>query len=354
MNSQNTYTRGVLLCLLATVSWGAMFPLMDSTLQHIDPFTFTVMRYTIAGAMFLVFLRMREGREGLRLKGERIGLAWLFGTAGFAGFQFLVFFGQDLIGARGALNASIMMATMPMMGFLVNWVMKKVVPPKFSLVFIAMSFVGTILVVSNGDIGSLIASPKEAGADALLLFAALCWVVYTSGASYFPTWSPIKYTAITTVLGLASATVITAVILAAGGVPVPTAGAVGTILPQLAYMSVIAGFVGVLGWNFGNRYLGPLNGVLFMDVVPVTAFVISALTGVVPAGVQIVGASLTAAALVFNNLYLRRIAKAAPAASPAPAASGPSVGSSSGTSSGTASGSGSASAPAPVGSGTRS
>lgn len=62
MNSQNTYTRGVLLCLLATVSWGAMFPLMDSTLQHIDPFTFTVMRYTIAGAMFLVFLRLREGR----------------------------------------------------------------------------------------------------------------------------------------------------------------------------------------------------------------------------------------------------------------------------------------------------
>lgn len=238
-----------------------------------------------------------------------------------------------------------MMATMPMMGFLVNWVLKKVVPPKFSLVFIAMSFVGTILVVSDGDIGSLIADPKTAGADALLLFAALCWVVYTSGASYFPTWSPIKYTAITTVLGLASATVITAIILAAGGVPVPTAGAVGSILPQLAYMSVIAGFVGVLGWNFGNRYLGPLNGVLFMDVVPITAFVISALTGVVPAGMQIVGASLTAAALVFNNLYLRRVAAKAAAAAPAPAPV---------AASGSGSATSSASAPAPVASGSRS
>jgi drug/metabolite transporter (DMT)-like permease len=79
-------------------------------------------------------------------------------------------------------------------------------------------------------------------------------------------------------------------------------------------MSVIAGFVGVLGWNFGNKYLGPLNGVLFMDVVPVTAFVISALTGVVPAGMQFVGAALTALALVFNNLYLRRIAKRTAAA----------------------------------------
>jgi drug/metabolite transporter (DMT)-like permease len=311
MIDQKNYTRGVLLCLVATVSWGAMFPLMDVTLRHIDPFTFTCMRYAIAGAMFLVFLRIREGSAGLRLKGERVGLAWLFGTAGFAGFQFLVFFGQDLIGERGALNASIMMATMPMMGFLVNWVLRKVVPPKGALAFIAMSFVGTVLVISDGDLGSLFAHPSDFGPDALLLFAALCWVVYTSGAAYFPTWSPIKYTAITTVLGLASATVITAVILATGGVPVPSTGAVGTILPELAYMSIVAGFVGVLGWNFGNKYLGPLNGVLFMDVVPVTAFVISALTGVVPAGMQIAGASLTALALVLNNLYLRRIAKRA-------------------------------------------
>jgi drug/metabolite transporter (DMT)-like permease len=195
----------VLLCLVATVSWGAMFPLMDVTLRHIDPFTFTCMRYAIAGAMFLVFLRIREGADGFRLKGERVGLAWLFGTAGFAGFQFLVFFGQDLIGERGALNASIMMATMPMMGFLVNWVLRKVVPPKGALVFIAMSFVGTILVVSEGDLGSLLSHPSDFGPDALLLFAALCWVIYTSGTAFFPTWSPIKYTAITTVLGLASA-----------------------------------------------------------------------------------------------------------------------------------------------------
>lgn len=267
--------------------------------------------------MFLVFLGMREGTAGFRLKGERIGLAWLFGTIGFAGFQFLVFFGQDLIGERGALNASIMMATMPMMGFGVNWVLRKVVPPKFALVFIAMSFAGVLLVVSEGNFANLLSRPAEFGPNALLLFAALCWVVYTSGAGYFPGWSPIKYTAITTVMGLGSATVITGIILAAGGVAVPTAGAVVSVLPQLAYMSVVAGFVGVLSWNFGNKYLGALNGVLFMDVVPITAFVVSALTGVVPAGVQIAGGVLTALALVFNNIYLRRVAaRAAEAKAP--------------------------------------
>jgi drug/metabolite transporter (DMT)-like permease len=244
----------------------------------------------------------------------------VFGTAGFAGFQFLVFYGQDLIGEQGALIASIMMATMPMMGFLVNWVLRKVVPPRWSFAFIGLSFVGVILVVTKGDLASLVDTPQNFGADALLLFAALCWVIYTSGATYFPAWSPIKYTTVTTILGLGSAVVITAVLLASGAVAVPTGGAVVTILPELAYMSLIAGFGGVLAWNIGNRNLGPLNGVLFMDVVPITAFTISALTGVIPAGMQIVGAAFTASALVLNNLYLRRRAAAATPAPAAPAA----------------------------------
>jgi hypothetical protein len=49
-----------------------------------------------------------------------------------------------------------------------------------------------------------------------------------------------------------------------------------------------------------------MNGVLFMDVVPITAFLVSALTGVVPMPAQITGATLTATALIMNNVYLRR------------------------------------------------
>ncbi len=323
------YGRGVLLCLLATLSWGGMFPVMDVALRHIDPFTFTVMRYGIAGLIFLLVLRAREGREGLRLKGERLGLAWLFGTAGFTGFQFLVFYGQSLIGEQGALNASIMMATMPMLGVLVTWVLRRAVPSKATLSFIALSFVGVILVVSKGDLTDLVARPQDFGPDALLLFAALCWVVYTSGASYFPTWSPIRYTTVTTGLGLASACTITLVLLGTGAVATPTTDSVGGVLPELAYMSVVAGFVGVLAWNTGNKYLGPLNGVLFMDIVPITAFTVSAVTGVIPAPTQLVGAGLTATALVLNNLHLRRRAlhTAAPRAAAPPGAEGGLLGS---------------------------
>jgi hypothetical protein len=77
--------------------------------------------------------------------------------------------------------------------------------------------------------------------------------------------------------------------------------------------------VGVLCWNLGNKILTPLNGVLFMDVVPITAFTVSAIQGIRPGPVQIVGASITAVALILNNIYLRhRMAPAPVAAAPAP------------------------------------
>lgn len=124
----NTYIKGLLCCLLATVSWGAMFPVMTHALIRIDPFNFTTIRYGIAGIAFALLLLFSEGRPAFRLKNERWGLAWLFGTLGFAGFGFLVFLGQHLAGPGGALTASIMMATMPMLGLLTIWALKKSPP----------------------------------------------------------------------------------------------------------------------------------------------------------------------------------------------------------------------------------
>ncbi len=41
---QTSYLRGVLFCLVATVSWGCMFPVMTSALTQMDPFNFTAIR----------------------------------------------------------------------------------------------------------------------------------------------------------------------------------------------------------------------------------------------------------------------------------------------------------------------
>ena len=304
------YIKGVLFCLAATLSWGGMFPVMNEALVRIDPFTFSALRITLAGAAFLALLLVREGRGVLSFDGQSIFMAWFFGTAGFAGFGFLVFYGQQLAGKDCALTASIMMATQPMLALLVTWVIRKSAPPLFSFAFILLSFCGVALVVTKGNIHRLIAEPQNYGADSLIVLGALCWVIYTVGASFYPKWSAVKYTAFTTVLGLTSIYAISGALIAADVVAMPTIQAVVSVAPYLGYMALFAGFIGVLSWNTGNKIITPLNGVLFMDVVPMTTFVISALQGNVPLGVQIAGAGMTCSALILNNWYLRSRASA--------------------------------------------
>ncbi|HFG4999863.1 TPA: DMT family transporter, partial [Salmonella enterica subsp. enterica serovar Havana] len=302
------YLKGLLCCLLATVSWGGMFPVMTHALTYIDPFNFTTFRYGIAGIAFALLLLFREGQNSFRLKGERWGLAWLFGTLGFAGFGFLVFLGQSLAGPGGALTASIMMATMPMLGLLTIWALKKVRPHASTMSFILLSFSGVVLVITNGDVFAVLNSPISLAANLLLIAGALCWVLYTIGGSYFPGWSPLRYTTMTTLLGMISVVLIDLFLVGSGAISVPSAASIITIVPHLLYMALVAGLVAVLCWNVGNRIITPTNGVLFMDVVPITAFIVSALNGVVPTNMQITGAVITAMALVLNNLNQRKLA----------------------------------------------
>jgi drug/metabolite transporter (DMT)-like permease len=299
------YAKGLLCCLLATVSFGLMFPVMTSALTRIDPFTFTSLRYVVAGAAFLALLQRKEGTAALRLKGEPVVLAWALGSIGFAGFGAFVFLGQQMAGRDGALTASIMMATQPMLGLLVNSAVRRVLPPLYSFVFILLSFCGVTLVVTKGDIAGLLHEPQDYAANALIVLGALCWVIYTFGATFFKQWSPLRYTTMTIWLGLTTIVGLNVALFAVHAIALPTLVEVGQIAPHLLYMGLGAGFVGVLSWNLGNRILTPLNGVLFMDVVPLTTFIVSALAGVIATPVQIAGGAITCTALVLNNLYLR-------------------------------------------------
>lgn len=314
---KHPYWAGVLCCLAATVSWGAMFPVMTAALRAVDPFHFTALRYTLAGIAFAILLVCKEGSQAFSLQGERAGLAWLFGTAGFAGFGFLVFLGQQLAGPTGALTASIVMATMPLLGLLANWAIRGARPPASTLCFILLSLSGVALVITNGDVGMLLANPAAFSAYLPLLAGALCWVLYTLGACFFPGWSPYRYTALTTLLGLTSVLGVTLMLDLIGAIALPSVPEVASVLPHLLYMALVAGVLGVLCWNIGNKIVTPVNGVLFMDVVPVTAFSISALTGVVPHAMQVAGAAVTALALVLNNVYQRRRVALSLAARPA-------------------------------------
>ena len=295
--------RGAGLLLLAAVAWGGLFPVAMVILPVLDPFHMTAIRYSIAAIIFVIVLVIAEGPRALKLENRGLRAAML-GTAGFAGLGLLVFVGlQHSRPEHGA----IIMATQPLIAAVVAWQLRGVRPARATLGFLGVALLGVLLVVTKGHVTGLFAGGTGVG-DLLMFLGAVSWVVYTLGAAEFPTWSPLRYTALTSVLSLPAILGLTALATATGYVSTPSADDVASVGWQLAYVIGIASVLGVLAWNAGNKLIGLSNGVLFINFVPVTVFAIRIAQGHRFQPIEFVGAALVIVALIANNVLARQAA----------------------------------------------
>src|SRR5262249_21849672 len=159
-----------------------------------------------------------------------------------------------------------------------------------TLAALAVALVGVLLVVTKGRFAGLFEDGTGFG-DLLMLAGAVSWVVYTLGAADFPSWSPLRYTALTCVLSLPAIFGLTTIATASGPVSTPSAQEGDSVGWQLAYIIGVASVLGVLSWNAGNRLLGPANGVLFINFVPITVFIIRIAQGHRFQPIEFVGAA---------------------------------------------------------------
>jgi drug/metabolite transporter (DMT)-like permease len=287
--------------LAAAAFWGGMFPVAKAMLQFVDPFFLTLIRYALTFIVMLVILWAVEGGSSLRADGRRWSLL-LYGCIGFCGFGFLVFSG---LRASTPAHGAILVALMPMITAVITSLTSRKLPGATTLASIAVALLGVALVVSNGRPAALLES-RSLGADAMILLGVASWVVYTLGGKRFAGWSPLRYSTLTVAYGLVGIATCTALADAAGLAHVPSAAQVANAAPYFIYVVVFATVIAVLAWNEGVRRMGAVNGALFINFVPITAFIIQALQGRPLHTVELAGAALVTCALLLNNLLQRR------------------------------------------------
>ena len=297
----NPTLRGVVLLLVAATAWGGLFPIAQVTLSSLDPFYMTAIRYGITAVILLLLLAVVEGSAALRMDGN-IGRLALLGSVGFAGLGLLVLIGLQYSRPE---HGAIIMATQPLIAALVAWLLRGTRPAKSTLGFLGIALAGVVLVITKGHFAGLFDGGTGWG-DVLMFFGALSWVVYTLGAAEFPSWSPLRYTALTCALALPAILGLALVATVSGYVDVPSGAAVASVGWQLAYIIGIASVLAVLAWNAGNRILGASNGVLFINFVPVTVFAIRIAQGHRFTPIEFVGAALVIGALIANNIVTTR------------------------------------------------
>ena len=304
---------GVLAATVTTLAWGGQFAVSKSAFAHLDPVWLTALRYGAATVVFLVLLVAVEGRAALRPDPDFPRVAGL-GVVGFAGFNLLAFVGLTMTTPQAA---SLIVSTMPLITAFVLWARTGSRPSRTTWGSSGVALAGVCLVLTDGHLGLLLHGGLGWG-DLLVLAGAASWVVYTTGAATVPHWSPLRYTALSSAAGSVAILVVALGGTAAGWLTLPTPADVAATWWQLGYVALVAAVVAVLCWNGATRVLGAQDAVLFINLVPVTAFTIEAFHGHVPHGAELAGAALTLAALVANNVLTRRATARNPRSAPVP------------------------------------
>lgn len=303
---KNKVLIGAFLCFIASVSWGAMFPVANHAFQNIDPFYFTIFRYGTVSIILVILLLWREGIKAFRLEGKGFAL-WFFGTMGFTVYNILIFFGQNLLGEPGIMVASIMESVMPMISIVIVWLLYRNRPHNFTLLCVIFAFIGASLVITKGDFGAFFSATSNMIPTFIIFISVIGWVVYTMGGESFPGWSILRYSTLSCLLGTLTAGVVVTIVTLSGYVSVPTLETIKIVSPHITFMALFPGLIALLGWNYGVSILKPLNGLLFLNFVPVTTLTISVIQGTLVTIYDVIGAAFIIISLIANNLYLRKL-----------------------------------------------
>lgn len=295
---------GLLIALFTVALWGAQLPIAKVAMAEIDGYTVSLVRYGVAGLGFLAVLVWREGVASLAMEG-RGPLVAASGILGMGASALLVFVGLQLTTPEVAV---IIIALQPAMAAIYEWSSKGRRPEGFTLGCLVVAFLGVVLVVSRGGaaFGDASIGPQALLGDLLVLIGAMAWVGYTLSTQRFAGWSSLRVAALTSIAAMLALLLVWLAALWLGEARVPDATTLARHGWRLGYLSVFGVFVAMFLWTVSSRQIGPLNATLLLNLMPVITFAFRALEGARFAPVEILGAGLVVAALVANNLYLRR------------------------------------------------
>jgi drug/metabolite transporter (DMT)-like permease len=250
----------------------------------------------VAAVILVTALLLVEGAQSLRCEG-RLFLVGVLGIVGIGGGVLMMFVGLHRTHAE---HAAVIVATQPLVAALVSWLVRGQRPDSRTLLSVGLAFIGVALVVTRGTPLSL-AGAESATGDLLVLGAALCWVTYTLSAAAFPTWSALRFTALTAGTGTLFVLAATLVVVLLGTATLPTTGQPVSVGWQIAFVTFGAALLGTLCWNVGIQRVGA-NGVLFINFVPITAFIIGLARGYPFNWAEVLGALLVIVALFSSRL----------------------------------------------------
>ncbi|HEV8242951.1 MAG TPA: DMT family transporter [Nitrospirales bacterium] len=253
----------------AALVWGGSIVAQKFSLGSFSAVEVSVLRGTGALAILVPLWWWQEGGT-VKFSARDIDVFFVLGL-GVLGNHLLTLFGLRYIGAAAA---GVIIGASPVITALLSSLLIRDVP--FSAVWAGcvLSFAGVALVSASGEDPTVGANPWLGGV--LVILGLVSWALYTiGGRRTMERFSPL--TVNWTTLGLSILLQIPLLwtdqkMMVAGAASVPVPGWVA-----LAYLIVFATALGQQAWLYGVQGVGPSRAGVFVNLIPVSALVFSAL-----------------------------------------------------------------------------
>jgi drug/metabolite transporter (DMT)-like permease len=257
-----------LLCL-PPLFWAGNMVVGRAMRNDLPPVAMTFWRWSIAGLLLIPFV-MGE----LIAHRAAIVRAWklfaVLGLINIAVFNTLCYAGLRYTTAT---NAVLLNSTVPVFILLISWLALREPLSLRQCAGVMLSLLGVVVIVAHGDVQMLLALHFNLG-DILLLAAMVLWAIYT----VLLRWSPVGMStgaslATMILFGLPPLAVMYGVELASGARFALTSTGAAT----LAYYGIFPSVLAYLFYNRGVVRIGANRAGVFVHLVPVFGFLLSAI-----------------------------------------------------------------------------
>jgi drug/metabolite transporter (DMT)-like permease len=161
--------------LFAVIVWGASFIATKVALQDLSPITIVWLRF-LMGVMILGFVVVLRRQFSLPEKKE----SGYFALLGFLGITFHQWLQSNALQTSEAGTTAWIVSTTPVFMALLGWFLLKERLGWTKNFGILLAFLGVLVVVSKGDLGSISIGKFGAPGDVLILISAVNWAVFSA------------------------------------------------------------------------------------------------------------------------------------------------------------------------------
>ena len=281
-----------LLLILTTLFWSGNFVLSRGMNSAIPPLSLSFWRWAVALLILSCFcLRHFLAQRQLVLN------HWKFitiqGIIGVAGFNSLIYIAMQ---TTTAINAALVNSCTPVIIVLISWAMYKDRLSIRQCLGVAISLSGVVLIISQGEIATLLELQFNRG-DILVFIAAALWALYSANLKQYPIGlHPLAYQMGIVLVGLTILLPLYLLEISTGRTLTISTGSIVTII----YVAIFASVLAFIFWNRAVTMLGANIAGPFIHLMPV----FSTILAVIFLGETLTPNHIKAILLIFGGILM--------------------------------------------------